>query len=86
MIILMRTTIVLDDRIFREAKRRAASLGTTLSDVVNQALREVLSRPAEDAPVFRMVTFGKRGGGAHHEPADFADVLESDDRASVGRR
>jgi hypothetical protein len=36
----MRSTLILDDDLFRKAKRRAAALNTTLSDVVNQALRE----------------------------------------------
>jgi hypothetical protein len=86
MIISMRTTVVLDDRLFREAKRRAASLGTTLSEFLNQALREVLSRPPDEAPTFRMVTYGKRRGGVHHEPTDFSKALESEDAAFVGRR
>jgi len=85
MIILMRTTLVLDDRIFREAKRRAASLGSTLSAVVNQALRELLSKPQDTAPPFRMVTYGGRKRRVHHEPAQFADALEKEDEASVGR-
>lgn len=33
----MRSTLILDDDLFRKAKRRAAALNTTLSDVVNQA-------------------------------------------------
>ncbi|MFN8520926.1 MAG: type II toxin-antitoxin system VapB family antitoxin [Chloroflexota bacterium] len=55
----MRTTLVLDDRLVREAKRRAADTGSTLSDVVNDALREAL-RPAPEAtvPPFRMITYG----------------------------
>jgi hypothetical protein len=35
----MRTTLSLDDDLLRAAKRRAAELGTTVSEVVSRALR-----------------------------------------------
>jgi len=41
----MRTTITLDDRLLAEAKARAAHRGTTLSEVVADALRESFQRP-----------------------------------------
>ena len=46
MIICLRTTQVLDDRLFRQAKRRAAERNPTLSDIVNKALRESFKGPA----------------------------------------
>ncbi len=45
----MRTTIVLDDALFRQARKRAAELHTTLSALVESALRGELSRPAAKA-------------------------------------
>ncbi len=41
----MRTTITLDDHVLSTAKIRAEQRGTTLSAVVEDALREVFSRP-----------------------------------------
>jgi hypothetical protein len=41
----MRTTLDLNDRLLREAKKYAAEQGTTLRDVVENALRVHLSRP-----------------------------------------
>ncbi len=40
----MRTTIRIDDRLLAEAKARAARSGTTLTAVVEDALREAFAR------------------------------------------
>jgi hypothetical protein len=40
----MRTTVRLDDDLLREAKRHAAATGRTLTAVIEDALRESLSR------------------------------------------
>ena len=39
----MKTTLVLKDQIVREAKRRAASLGMTLSEFTERSLRDSLA-------------------------------------------
>ena len=85
MIIYVRTTIVLDDALFRQAKRRAAEAGRTLSDIVSSALREALREaPPRNLGRFQMPTFG--GPSAHrHEPADLARALEEEDRTRIGR-
>lgn len=44
----MRTTIKIDDRLLAEAKARAATTGRTLNAVVEDALREALSRRGRD--------------------------------------
>jgi hypothetical protein len=41
----MRTSIDLNDRLFREAKRRAVAQGTTLRQVIEDALRAYLAGP-----------------------------------------
>jgi hypothetical protein len=38
----MRTTLIIDDQLFRELKRRAADEGRTLSDVTQEVLRRGL--------------------------------------------
>ncbi len=81
----MRSTLVLDDHLFKQARQRAASLGTTVSDVVNQALREALSKPRTKSVKFTMITFGDAAHAEHHEPADFAGAMEADDLHSVDR-
>jgi len=78
----MRTTLVLDDRLLRQARKRAVERGLTLSDLINEALRSMLAVQAPGPPPhFRMITFGERSTAAGHEPSDFADALEDDDRA-----
>ena len=80
----MRTTIVLDDRIAREAKRLAARRGITLSELVGEALRTALAEPTRPVPKFEMVTYGEGATRTHHEPQDLAAALEQDDRRSIG--
>jgi hypothetical protein len=62
MLLCMRTTINVDDGLLVEAKRRAAERGTTLTGLIEDALRETLARreAADEAP-FSTVTY--RGGG-----------------------
>ncbi len=80
MIIRMRTTLVLDDALLRQARQRAAERDVTVSDVVNDALRQALSRPATVAPPFSMVTYGSGGPIVHHEPAELKALLDDEDR------
>ncbi len=73
----MRSTVVLDDDLFRKAKQRAAELGTSLSEVVNQALRLALAQPRNaSSPGFKMVTYGNPRSRVHHEPSDFFEAPE----------
>lgn len=51
----MKTTLELDDRLLREAKRRAAAAGTTLKAYVEDALRaRMLPRPDKGRQGFRL--------------------------------
>ncbi len=76
----MRTTLVIDDALFRRAKQTAASLGISLSEFVSRALRESLtSRPKRTAVPFKMITFGQGGALVDHTPADFHAALERED-------
>jgi hypothetical protein len=58
----MRTTVTIDDEVFRTAKRRAADEGRTLSDLITEALRARLAqRPGKDQKPYEPVTFGEGG-------------------------
>jgi antitoxin component of RelBE/YafQ-DinJ toxin-antitoxin module len=82
----MRSTFVIDDRLFRKIKRLAADLGITMSDVVNQALREFLEKAHPQAQPFQMITFGDRRNRVHHEPAEFTHALDrEDEERATGR-
>ena len=52
----MRTTLRIDDDLFRELKRRASSEGLTLSELVNLALRQSLTTEKRRRRVFRQRT------------------------------
>jgi len=81
----MRTTVVIDDEVALQAKQRAAETGVSLSEVVNRALRDALSRrdSAGSLPPFRMVTFGRGQPPVDHTPEALARVLEEEDDASL---
>lgn len=49
MVIPMKTTLILPDSLVRSLKRRAAERGTTLSDVVAEALHRGLQRGPKTA-------------------------------------
>ena len=88
-IIFMRTTVQLDDDVFRRAKAAAAAAGIPLSRLIEDSLRENLRRAptieGAHARRFRMVTFGQRERRVAHEPADFASAAEAEDLLSLGR-
>ncbi|HEX9885278.1 MAG TPA: type II toxin-antitoxin system VapB family antitoxin [Longimicrobiales bacterium] len=58
----MRTTLNLDDELMRTLKRRAAESSRTMTELVEEALREMLARTPGQEPEreFRWVTFRGR--------------------------
>ena len=82
MIILMRTTLNIDDRLMDKAKHRALDLGLTLSEYVNRLLGRDLSEAKPRHEPFQMVTYGNPRKRVHREPIDFARALEEEDAAS----
>lgn len=79
MLITVRTTLILDDALLRQAKRHAAERDMTVSQVVNDALRESFDRPAPPVVPFSLITYGQSQEQVQHEPADFTLVLEDED-------
>jgi hypothetical protein len=59
----MRTTIRLDDDLLREAKVHAAEEGITLTQLIDESLRERLSTRPQDQKTesFRLPGYGKGG-------------------------
>ena len=79
----MRTTIRLDDELLTRAKRAALERGTTLTAVIEDALRRALA-PAGDGgrEPFRMITF--RGNGLQpgvdlDDTASLLDLMDEHD-------
>lgn len=80
MLIHMRTTLIIDDDLLRQAKLRAAEWNLTVSDVVNNALRQCLGRSPRTALPFALITYGHPGKPVHHEPSEFDAALEREDQ------
>lgn len=76
----MRTTITLDDKLFEQLKERAAASGTTVSRLIEQAVRLFVRSPRapEQQNRFELVTFG-RGGHFSRPNIDKASRLIEDD-------
>ncbi len=76
----MRTTVDLDQRLLVEAKRRAAADRTTLSRLVENALRAALARREEHTPEpVSLPTFGGEGllpGVDLDDSRDLADRMD----------
>lgn len=85
----MRTTIHLPDPLLDQARRRALETGTTLTAVIEDALRESLAskRTRKKASPVRLTTFGGKGlrpGVDLDDSAALLDVME-EPRAPVRR-
>lgn len=73
----MRTTLIIDDEVFKNAKKEAAVRGKTVGELVTQALREVLAeRQAPKQPPFSMPVFGQAGRGPGHSPKELAALRD----------
>ena len=78
----MRTTVRLDPHLLAEAKKRAAASGTTLTALLEQALRESLARREVKAAArpLRLKTFkgnGLRAGVDLDDSAALLDLMDS---------
>jgi hypothetical protein len=85
----MRTTITLDERLLAQLKRRAAEQGTSVSKLVEQAVRLLVRTPRTPAesPTFELVTFGAGGRFSRLNIDKTSALIEADDleRFASGR-
>ena len=74
----MRTTIRFDDQLLVQAKKLAAERGTTLTALLEDALRETLARrkPSQRRSKLRLTTFGGGGVQPHVDLDDTASLLD----------
>ena len=78
MLLRMRTTIRFDEQLLIQAKKLAAEKGTTLTELLQDALRETLARrrPSSVRSKLRLTTFGRGGVLPHVDLDDTAALLD----------
>lgn len=83
----MRTTITLDDRLFAQLKKRATESGTSVSRLVEQAIRLLIRMPppAKRRDRFELVTFGRGGRFSRQNIDKTSGLLEADDITRFGQ-
>jgi hypothetical protein len=72
----MKTTLVLKDEVVREAKKRAAEIGITLSEFAERSLREAL---AERRTVQKRIVLPTSGHGLRKYEHSVAGLKALDD-------
>lgn len=84
----MRTTITLDDGLLAQLKKRAAASGTSVSRLIEQAVRLfVRTPPAPKKPRrFELVTFGRGGRFSRQNIDKTSRLIEDDDIARYAGR
>ena len=87
MILWMRTTLIIDDALFHEAKLRAAHERLTVSELVSRALRDALLPPSTVPSVapYRPLTFGDASAAQSMEPAVLAELATREELAELRR-
>lgn len=58
----MRTTVTIDDDLYRELKERAARTGRTVGAVLEDAVRDSMARSSDDRKPFVVRPFKGKGG------------------------
>ena len=82
----MRMTITIDDEILEQLKARAAREATTVSRLIEDAVRLAARPHAEAAPgqAFQLVTFGKGGRFTSFDVDGVSALIEQDDLTRHG--
>jgi len=84
MVSQMKTTLNVDDELMRRARCAAVARGTTLTVVVEDALRSALAEPVAARQTFTLRLPTVKGSGARVDPADRAALYELLDERTAG--
>lgn len=77
MFVCVRTTVNLPDALFLEVKQRAANRGTTVTSLLEEALRDLLVKEQQEPPRRRLPTDGEPQGRL------LVDLLDADALAAA---
>lgn len=82
MCLIVRTTITISEQLYREAKARAAATGQTVSQVIEDAVREALRpKPSGAEPIADLPIYGGSGvlpGVDLSDPSALLDRMEEE--------
>ena len=83
----MRTTITLDDNLLAKLKQRASESGTSVSRLIEQAIRLLMLAPSRSKRKggFELVTFGAGGHFSERNIDKTSVLLEADDLERFAR-
>ncbi len=80
----VRTTITISEQLYREAKARAAQSSQTVSQLIEDAVREALRpKPAESTVVSELPVFGGSGVLPGVDLSNAAALLDEMDRGEA---
>lgn len=84
----MRTTVTLDDRLFAVLKTKAADSGTSVSRLIEQAIRLFVRTPPNPNvdERFELVTFGRNGNFPRINLDKTSALFGADDMDRYGRK
>ena len=85
----MRTTITLDDQLLGQLKQRASESGTSVSRLIEQAVRLLMrtsAAAAQDTGRFELVTAGRNGRFSRHNIDKASALLGADDEERFATR
>jgi plasmid stability protein len=70
----MRTTIRIDEELYRSVRRRAAESGRTIGEIIEDAVRQALQSGSEVPPPPPLATYGRLGAMPGIDLASNADL------------
>lgn len=78
----MRTTITIEDNLLARLKRKASETNSTVSKLIQEAVRIMLNRPplpAGEEVEFKLVRFGAGGRFTRYNIDKTSSLIEADD-------
>lgn len=84
----MRTTLIIDDKLLAEAKKRAADRKSNVSEIVNEALRMALKRESEPVRkgAFQMPTYRPgKGKRTDTQPDALKKLMAAEELGEYGK-
>ena len=83
----MRTTITVDGRLLERLKARAAATGTTVSRLIEEAVRVMLNRTpkrSEPGMMFELITYGAGGQFSKYNLDKTSELIAAGDQERYG--